>query len=193
MQSSMMCKYACHLPRAYSLGPCFISTFYFCASCSTFLRLCFLLLLLASGSVGRCAAVACSQGCAILSGDTLVVSLCAALRPQRAVFLTDVPGVYDRPPDQPGARLLHSITVDHRGEIVRCADQRKASTGSVALPATSVAAHDVTGGLGAKLKAAGACAAMGVPVFIVQVGTAHAEAALNGEWPAVCTVIERAG
>ena len=46
-----------------------------------------------------------SQGAAVLSGDALVVALCKALRPERVVFLTDVAGVYDRPPGQPVRRV----------------------------------------------------------------------------------------
>lgn len=38
------------------------------------------------------------QDCAILSGDTIVRELCMFLRPKRAVFITDVPGVFDRAP-----------------------------------------------------------------------------------------------
>jgi isopentenyl phosphate kinase len=45
------------------------------------------------------------QGCAILSGDVLMREVAGALRPQRAVFLTDVDGVFDRPPEEPGARV----------------------------------------------------------------------------------------
>ena len=59
--------------------------------------------------------------------------------------------------------------------------------------ATSAAAHDVTGGLAAKLAAAAAIAARGIPVVIVQAGTEHAAAALAGDWPAVATVVMREG
>ena len=38
------------------------------------------------------------QDCAILSGDTIVRELCEFLKPKRAVFITDVPGVFDRAP-----------------------------------------------------------------------------------------------
>jgi isopentenyl phosphate kinase len=39
-----------------------------------------------------------ARGCAILSGDTVTQELAAALRPDRAVFLTNVLGVFNRPP-----------------------------------------------------------------------------------------------
>lgn len=133
------------------------------------------------------------QGCAVLSGDALVVTLCEALRPERAVFLTDVAGVYDRPPERPGAVLLSRIVVDHRTAELRQLYSRSEARGEERLSsglATSTAAHDVTGGLAAKLEAAAKVAQCGVPVLIVQVGTAHAAAALAGEWPEVGTLIE---
>ena len=49
------------------------------------------------------------QGCAIVSGDALMVRLCDALQPELCVFLTDVAGVYDRPPSEPGAVLLEEL------------------------------------------------------------------------------------
>ena len=39
--------------------------------------------------------------CAILSGDTIVRQLCFDLKPKRAVFVTDVPGIFDKPPPKP--------------------------------------------------------------------------------------------
>jgi isopentenyl phosphate kinase len=133
------------------------------------------------------------QGSAVLSGDALVVALCQALRPERVVFLTNVAGVYDRPPDQPGARLLSRIVFDRSTYGVRELYFRSESGASERLKgglATSTAAHDVTGGLAAKLEAAAKCAAYGTPVYIVQVGTEDATAALTGETPRVYTLIE---
>jgi len=121
-----------------------------------------------------------ARGAAILSGDTLVEELCAALRPTRAVFLTDVAGIFDRPPGEDGAALLRRIVVGPSGEVVD-------------LPQMRTAAHDVTGGVAAKLSAAARVAAGGVPVVIVEVGTVHAEAALRGEWPERCTVVTGRG
>ena len=116
------------------------------------------------------------QGSSILSGDTLMVLLSHALRPRLAVFLTDVPGVYDRPPSEKGATLLTRIGVGPDGQLRIAA-------------ATSTAAHDVTGGLATKLAAAAQIAKCGTPVVIVQVGTAQAEACFRGEIPDVCTLI----
>ena len=38
---------------------------------------------------------------AILSGDVVVRELCAFFKPKRAVFVTDVPGIFDKPPPKP--------------------------------------------------------------------------------------------
>ena len=121
------------------------------------------------------------RGCGIVSGDELCCALSGALRPRLCVFLANVAGVYDRPPDRdPAARLIREIRVSRSGEIV-------------GLPAVSAdtAAHDVTGGLHAKLEAAARVAAGGVPVCVCEAGTPHAEAALHGRVPAVCTMVVR--
>ncbi|XP_065450132.1 uncharacterized protein LOC135983254 [Chrysemys picta bellii] len=41
------------------------------------------------------------QHCCILSGDAIIEVLSREFSPQRVVFLTDVSGIYDRPPDTP--------------------------------------------------------------------------------------------
>ncbi|XP_035672506.1 isopentenyl phosphate kinase-like [Branchiostoma floridae] len=81
------------------------------------------------------------RGCTILSGDTIIKHLCSVFRPPRVVFLTDVPGIYDRPPEQPGAQLIPEIQVDRDRKL------------HVSI-ATSSQAHDVTGGIALKLKSA---------------------------------------
>ena len=117
------------------------------------------------------------QGASILSGDTLMTLLAEELRPKLVVFITDVPGVFDRPPDEPGATLVPRISVGAgRGPKI----------------ATSTALHDVTGGVAAKLEAAIDIARAGTPVVVVEAGTAHARAALRGEVPDACTLVERA-
>ena len=53
----------------------------------------------------------------ILGGDAILERVCADLKPapSRAVFVTDVAGIYDRPPGSPGEpRLLERIRVDPR-------------------------------------------------------------------------------
>jgi hypothetical protein len=81
--------------------------------------------------------------------------------PPSRVFLTDVPGVFTKPPSQPGAQLIPEILV--------------AADGSCQLPQMSTAEHDVTGGIEEKLKTAIAVVKKGIPVYIVQVGTPHAQ------------------
>ena len=122
------------------------------------------------------------QGCSILSGDTLMVLLARELSPNLAVFLTDVAGVYDSPPSQAGATLLRRIRVSPDGQM-------SFESGNGSTVETSTAAHDVTGGLEAKLEAAAQIARAGTPVVIVEAGTSHAEAALRGEVPEVCTLM----
>jgi Amino acid kinase family len=56
----------------------------------------------------------------------------------RAVFLTDVPGVYDRPPSRDGAKLIRKIFVTDEGKVQ--------------VPETDQLTHDVTGGILAKLE-----------------------------------------
>ncbi len=130
---------------------------------------------------------------AILSGDEIIVEAARLLRPRVVVFLTDVAGVYDRPPSEAGAALLPELRVG-RGGALRVAARGGAGAGAEAAEiATSTAAHDVTGGLAAKLTAAAAIAARGIPVVIAQAGTEHAAAALAGERPEVGTVVMREG
>lgn len=118
--------------------------------------------------------------CTILSGDALFIWFCRVFRPRYGVFLTDVAGVYTRPPNEEGAELLTSILVDKAGELVDVA------------VATSSRSHDVTGGIRAKLRVAGQVAGeLGIPVFIVQVGSEAAAEALRGIRPKKGTTVER--
>ncbi|KAM7169542.1 uncharacterized protein RBU57_004686 isoform 2-T2 [Macrochelys suwanniensis] len=92
--------------------------------------------------------------------------------PQRVVFLTDVSGIYDRPPDTPGARLVDSISVS--------------PDGSVDPPVlTSALPHDTTGGVSLKLRAAVNIVIQShgaIPVLICKLDSKAAErACLTGE------------
>uniref|UniRef100_A0A2P2K327 Aspartate/glutamate/uridylate kinase domain-containing protein n=1 Tax=Rhizophora mucronata TaxID=61149 RepID=A0A2P2K327_RHIMU len=60
-----------------------------------------------------------AQGCTILSGDVIIRHLAAYLKPRYVVFLTDVFGVYDRPPSEPDAILLREIEITnvHRQQL----------------------------------------------------------------------------
>ena len=133
------------------------------------------------------------SGTSILSGDVLMRRLAAELKPRLAVFVTDVAGVFTRPPNEPGAALLCRILVDRRGAIVAChaKSDEAVSSANTGAPSMTTAAHDVTGGIAAKVDCACNIAADGTKVVIVEVGTVHAEAAMRGEIPEVCTVVER--
>ena len=134
------------------------------------------------------------QGASILSGDTIMERLATELRPRLVVFVTDVAGVHTRPPSEAGARLIERITVDAGGRIVAMEEAGGGSErgeGAGGGPSMTTAAHDVTGGIATKLGAARRIAAIGVRVVIVEVGTEHAEVALRGELPRVCTLLER--
>jgi isopentenyl phosphate kinase len=50
-------------------------------------------------------------GVTILSGDTIMRGLAQALQPRYCVFLTDVAGLYSKPPEQPGAQLIPAVEV----------------------------------------------------------------------------------
>ncbi|HUR70004.1 MAG TPA: isopentenyl phosphate kinase [Candidatus Thermoplasmatota archaeon] len=97
-----------------------------------------------------------ARGIGIVSGDTLMVELARAVRPTRAIFVTDVDGIYDRAPHESGAKLLPRI------ELARSADVRASET----------RAPDVTGGMQGKLARAGEVAKAGAPVHIIN-GHAH--------------------
>ena len=82
----------------------------------------------------------------ILSGDVLMVALAKALKPQRAVFVTDVDGIHDQ---WPGGKLLARIGPK---DEPFAGDARGA---------------DVTGGMAGKLRRARDVAAAGCEVLIV--------------------------
>lgn len=116
-------------------------------------------------------------GCTILSGDVIIRHLAQLLMPEYVVFLTDVSGVYDRPPGDPNAVLLREIDVKTDG------------TWSVVNPTAqdmkrveiTVASHDTTGGMETKILEAAAIAKLGIDVYITKVGTEHCLRALKGE------------
>lgn len=76
------------------------------------------------------------QGVAIASGDLLMSALASVLRPEQAVFVTAVDGVYDGEPGEEGARLLREVTPE---------DAR------VALGTSGEGVADVTGSMWGKL------------------------------------------
>ncbi|XP_041365789.1 isopentenyl phosphate kinase-like [Gigantopelta aegis] len=104
-------------------------------------------------------------GCCILSGDTIIHTLCKEVHVNRVVFLTDVEGIFDRPPNEEGAQLLSKISVDK---------DRTHQT----VVSTSQSENDVTGGIRFKLETAVdiVCNSDGkISVFVCQIGTPSAE------------------
>ena len=87
---------------------------------------------------------------------------------------TNVAGIYDRPPDLPGALLVSRIEVSQSGWVATCS-----GGGRIGDVHTSSAAGDTTGGIATKLREAQAAALLGVEVRIAEAGTPHAAAALE--------------
>ncbi|KAF8766235.1 hypothetical protein HU200_007742 [Digitaria exilis] len=117
--------------------------------------------------------------CTILSGDVIIRHLAQLLSPKYVVFLTDVHGVYDRPPTDPNAVLLREIEVDDNGSwsIVKPALLQGNNKGVE----ISVAAHDTTGGMETKILEAAVIARLGIDVYITKAGTEHSMRALKGD------------
>ncbi|XP_076889835.1 isopentenyl phosphate kinase-like [Bidens hawaiensis] len=119
-----------------------------------------------------------SLGCTILSGDVIISHLAAHLKPQFVVFLTDVFGVYDRPPSEPNAVLLREIAVREDGSWSVVNPTFEDSDKQVEI---SVASHDTTGGMVTKISEAAMIAKLGIDVYIVKAATEHSLTALSGK------------
>ncbi|EYU28816.1 hypothetical protein ABFS82_12G096300 [Erythranthe guttata] len=119
-----------------------------------------------------------SQGCTILSGDVIIRHLAEQLRPDYVVFLTDVLGVYDRPPTEPDATLLQEIAVSEDGSWSVLKPQLQDVSKQVEI---TVAAHDTTGGMVTKISEAAMIAKLGIDVYIVKAATDHSMRALKGQ------------
>jgi len=98
------------------------------------------------------------QGCSILSGDIIISHLSAELKPQYVSFLTDVDGVFDRPPEHTGAILLDDIQVDKDGALLLNAETTQ-----------NEKIADVTGGMKAKIDSSAKIAARNIHVFIASI------------------------
>ncbi|KAL8613113.1 hypothetical protein ACOMHN_035054 [Nucella lapillus] len=104
------------------------------------------------------------QGYAILSGDTIIQTLCRSFTVDRVVFLSDVQGVYDKPPTEEGAQLVRTVGLKD-GEVC----------GDVTL---STSSHDVTGGMLNKLRSAHrivTAPSAHTRVFVSKIGTTDAQ------------------
>ncbi|XP_071690829.1 isopentenyl phosphate kinase isoform X2 [Rutidosis leptorrhynchoides] len=119
-----------------------------------------------------------SLGCTILSGDVIISHLAAHLKPQFVVFLTDVFGVYDRPPSEPNAVLLREIAVREDGSWSVVNPTFQGTDKQVEI---SVASHDTTGGMVTKISEAAMIAKLGIDVYIVKAATEHSQTALSGK------------
>ncbi|CAI0462984.1 unnamed protein product, partial [Linum tenue] len=117
-------------------------------------------------------------GCTILSGDVIIKHLAAYLKPEYVIFLTDVFGVYDRPPSEPEAVLLREIDLScpFSDYLLKCAIYLCGWTVEI-----TVAAHDTTGGMVTKIAEAAMIAKLGIDVYIVKAATSHSQRALSGE------------
>lgn len=116
--------------------------------------------------------------CTILSGDVIIGHLAQLLMPEYVVFLTDVLGVYDRPPTDPNATLLKEIVVGDDGDWSVVKPTPDNMKGAVDF---TVAAHDTTGGMETKILEAAMIAKLGIDVYITKAGTDHCKRALKGE------------
>jgi len=125
------------------------------------------------------------QATAIMSGDLWMIELCKLCNAKSAVFITDVDGVFTKPPTDPSAELVKTILVDP-------------SSGALELTGVSMdlADHDVTGGLKAKLESAAEVLMLAPSVeavYIVRAGSPSAEQALRGQVPDKGTTLTRRG
>ncbi|GER31822.1 glutamate 5-kinase [Striga asiatica] len=91
----------------------------------------------------------------VLHGDAVLDSL-----------QTDVFGVYDRPPTEPGATLLKEISVREDGSWSVLKPELQDMSRQVEI---TVAAHDTTGGMVTKISEAAMIAKLGIDVYIVKV------------------------
>ncbi|POO03459.1 Aspartate/glutamate/uridylate kinase [Trema orientale] len=119
-----------------------------------------------------------SLGCTILSGDVIIRHLAVHFKPDYVVFLTDVLGVYDRPPLESNAVLLREIAVREDGNWSVVKPNLQNTNNQVEI---TVAAHDTTGGMETKILEAAMIAKLGIDVYIVKAGTSHSLRALSGE------------
>ena len=107
------------------------------------------------------------HGCTIVGGDKLLRHLAEYAKPQLCAFITDVNGVYDKPPkSDEDARLLEELVVGVKGELL--------STYSAGQPLP----QDVTGGIADKVQAAAMVASSTCPVYVCGAGTPAASAAM---------------
>jgi len=110
--------------------------------------------------------------CTILSGDTVMAHLAKTTHPEMVIFLTNVAGVFDRPPEQAGARLLTHIRVKSDGSWASDQLDRDLQTAQDA--------NDTTGGIVKKIQeSVDIVRAAAVDVLIVKAGSEDARVAMS--------------
>lgn len=107
------------------------------------------------------------RGFGILSGDVLMVELARALKPTLAVFVTDVDGIYDRAPDEPGARLLERVSAAAFAAEGKARGAGRGQAASAPRVDERTRGADVTGGMRGKVERAAQVAREGVPVLVL--------------------------
>jgi len=90
-------------------------------------------------------------GFCVCSGDQIIERLCSEMQVSQVIFVTDVDGVYTKPPGTPGSKLIPKMT----------------SRGSHDMSCGRSNAPDVTGGMAAKVRVAKAIAKLAVPCLIM--------------------------
>ncbi len=129
----------------------------------------------------------------ILSGDTIVRDLALSLKPRVVLFLSNVQGIYDRPPEKPGARLVKRIRVARAdsdndngngegggGGFTLAFDDGEGASGCAGGGLEFAAqAHDSTGGMETKVREAASIARHGFDVLVTRAGSEAAITALR--------------
>ena len=129
-----------------------------------------------------------TSGCTILSGDKVMERLADLLQPSIVGFITDVPGVYDRPPrkdaegtqragegggGQAQPQLISELLVTPTGDIKVVSSSSASTSNSQSADDIQMDVNekqDVTGGMRTKVEcAANIVAKCRVPVYIAQV------------------------
>lgn len=135
----------------------------------------------------------------ILGGDTIAEGIATMWdrdgsrksRISEVVFITDVAGVFSSDPkSDDGAELIRSLMVDEdTGEVSIDDNGDESESGKEKIDVGgSSHAHDVTGGLKAKLGAAVAIVQAGIPVVVSQCGSDSTEKFVRGDWESIWEV-----
>ncbi|KAL7540450.1 hypothetical protein ACHAWF_006684, partial [Thalassiosira exigua] len=142
----------------------------------------------------------------ILGGDTIAEGICRlwdcekkASKISQVIFITDVAGVCDADPKMnKGAKLIRWLKVDKEtGELK--IERKKANENGKECNAVNITnnaldvggsshAHDVTGGLKAKLSAAISIVQNGIDVIITQCSSGATEQFVKGNWDFIWAV-----